>query len=251
MNEVIGYDAIHLNVSMIPRFAPVVLGYDTGTPDIRWTASDWAMFPHARHVHIDQGGPGSPVVTATVRDVETGAWDPQTAVGRRGDWLTERPTIYCNQNTLPRVLEAGWKGDLWLAKMESPYPVTPPVVAGCTVVAQQVEFDTAFDRNVVFDPCWPARRPSMTGITFAAPNNLHETATTYVAWQPVAPVGGKAPADYTVVAYGLDGNEYFNWVTPDTFCVITGLVRGWTYEVRVWANGGDNPPPHASLMIHT
>ena len=40
-------DAIHANVGNIPVRTPKVGGYVTGTPDIKWTPSDWARFPHA------------------------------------------------------------------------------------------------------------------------------------------------------------------------------------------------------------
>jgi hypothetical protein len=247
----VGYDATHSNVFAIPHDAAVVLGYDTGTSDVRWTWGDWNRHPQAAHVHIDQGGPGSPVPTATVRDVETGAWTPEAAVGETRNWNAGRRTIYCNQDTLPRVLAAGWRGDLWLAILTDTPPSSPPVVPGCTVVAQQYRFGTYYDTSIVFDPYWPERKPSMPGIQFPAPASLHETATVYVTWAAVPPVGGKPPADYTVLALGMDGHEYFRRVTPDTFAVITNLIRGWTYEVRVWANGGDIAPSHASMMVHT
>jgi len=250
MTATIGYDAIHLNVSSVPQLAAVVCGYDTGTPNIRWTPQDWSRFHTSRLVHIDQGGIGSPIPTATVRDVETGAWTPESAVAETGNWHALRRTIYCNQNTLPRVLAAGWQGDLWLAILSDRPPASPPVVKGCNVVAVQFAFDTTYDRSVVFDPYWPERHPAMPGVLFAAPNNLAETATVTVKWDAVAPVEARTPTGYTVAALGLDGKEYFHTVTDATECAVTGLTKGWTYNIHVWANGGDDAPPHASLTVH-
>ncbi len=47
-------DAIQANAGNIPVSTPKVAGYVTGTPDIRWTQSDWERFPDAGTVHIDQ-----------------------------------------------------------------------------------------------------------------------------------------------------------------------------------------------------
>lgn len=251
MTGVIGYDAIHDDVASIPLSAQVVMGYDTGSPEIQWTPEDWARFPHARHVHIDQGFTGSPVPTATVRDVEAGAWVAENAVRDTANWNAGRPTIYCNRDTLPRVLSAGWKGDLWLAIPNGIPPTAAPIVPGCTVVAVQFSFDGATDRSVLFDRFWPAREPAVPGTEFAAPNLLQETATASFSWAAVNPVGDRKPTGYTVSVLGLDGHEYAHTVTENNYATISGLTRGWTYNVHVWANGGDIAPPHASLTIHT
>src|SRR5260370_1044371 len=152
MANAVGYDAIHDDIASIPFDPEMVLGYDTGTPDIRWTLSDWGLFPGARHVHIDQSGPGSPVPTSTVRDVETGAWDPVEAVIQTANWTAGRRKIYCNQSTLPRVLAAGWKGDLWLPLPSDVAPSQPPVVPGCTVVAVQGDLSGAMHQSAGFSP---------------------------------------------------------------------------------------------------
>jgi hypothetical protein len=245
------YDAIHANVATVPPNVEMVAGYDTGTPMIRWTGPDWLRFTTKRQVHIDQGSVGSPQLKATVRDVETGAWTPEAAVSGSAPWTAERPTIYCNQDTLPRVLAAGWKGDLWLAILSRNPPVKPPVVPNCTVVAVQFAFDTNYDRSIVFDPYWPRKAPSVTGTQYAAPNRLRQTANVSISWDAVAPIDGKPPADYTVSFLGLDGREYYHAVTPLTSIGVNGLETGWTYNVHVWANGGDTAPPHASIIVHT
>jgi hypothetical protein len=247
----LGYDATHQNVLSIPHDARVVMGYDTGTQDIRWTPNDWSQFRSARPVHVDQGGLGSPVLTATVRDVETGAWSPESAVRDVTGWHPERPTIYCNRDTLPRVLAAGWKGDLWLAIPSGIRPTVAPVVKGCTVVAVQFDFAGAFDRSVVFDDTWPRKVPPVTGTQFPAPSDLEETATVSLKWAPVQPVNGVSPTGYTVVFLGLDGKEYYRDTPTVASVTATGLHTGWTFIVHVWANGGEIAPPHAEITVHT
>lgn len=152
-----GYDATHINVAQIPANARVVFGYDTGTPDIKWTGGNYARFVSARKVHIDQGGLGSPVLTAHMRDVEPNAWSPESAVTETRGWNPPRPTIYCDRYDLPRVLAAGWHGDLALAIPSDLPPEKPPLVAGCTVVAVQWKFEAGMDLWVVFDDTWPER----------------------------------------------------------------------------------------------
>ena len=145
------------NVDSIPHAGlALVAGYTTGTPDIQWSAADWAKFPSAVHVTIDQGY-GAHDMDADIRDVEPGAWTPADAVKLDG-WTAARPTIYCDRNDLPAVLAAGWKGDLALAIPE-PEPELPPSVPGCDVVAVQFKFNPTWQLWVVFDEHWPQKPP--------------------------------------------------------------------------------------------
>ena len=155
-------DATHDNVPVLATVPglDIVQGYVTGTVDVVWTAADWARFSHLTTVTNDQGGPGSPVPSAVIRDVEPGAWSPAAAVNDL-PWTAVRPTIYCDQNDLTRtggVLDSGWHGDLWIAipgwNLGDPLPPTP----GCTIVAVQNVFTGAYDLSVVLDDTWPAPR---------------------------------------------------------------------------------------------
>lgn len=249
--SVTGYDATHLNVATIPGVADVVMGYDTGTPDIVWTVDDWKRFPNSRHVHIDQGGLGSPILTATVRDVETFAWDAAAAVQDAAGWDVARPTIYCNMNTLPDVLAAGWKGDLWLAIPSNSEPQQPPHVEAGTVVAVQWRFAGAFDQSAVFDPDWPDVAGTRPRIMYPAPATVFETATVSLAWPSVQPIDDIPPTGYTVMFYDLGGHVYWHGVTTTNKITADGLFKGWTYNVHVWANGGNVAPPHYSITVHT
>src|SRR5215472_13198670 len=62
------HDAIHANVPHLPPGQAA--GYTTGTPDIVWTAHDWATHPGA--VRICQDTRASDT-TADVLDIENGA----------------------------------------------------------------------------------------------------------------------------------------------------------------------------------
>jgi len=152
-------DATHDNVAALAAGSwALVGGYVTGSPDIQWTSDDWAKFPSVPHVTIDQGFTGSPVATADVRDVETGAWKAAAAADT-SNWTAPRPTIYTNQDGLPAVQQAGWTGDVWLAIVE-PQPTVPPVIDGVNIVAVQFKLGGKFDISVVFDPWWPALPPA-------------------------------------------------------------------------------------------
>jgi hypothetical protein len=62
-------------------------------------------------------------------------------------------------------------------------------------------------------------------------------------------LAGKPPASYTVVAIGLDGKEYARDTTTTPQYLLQNLNNGWTYKVRVWANGGPSAPEHAEITI--
>ena len=164
-------DAIHDNVPALAKARiGMVAGYVTGSPDIVWTAADWAAFPGIPHVTIDQGFTGSPVATAVVRDVEAGAWTVAAAVDKTG-WTASRPTIYCSASVLPGLATAGWQGDVWIADYVSSPPAAPPAMpAGMTCVAWQWTDSGGgglYDLSVVFDESWPlmANGPHKTGTT--------------------------------------------------------------------------------------
>jgi hypothetical protein len=160
-------DAIADNASSLGSIAglQLVAGYVTGTSDIQWTAADWALYPSLPHVTIDQGYESPAVTTATVRDVETGAWAADAATVSLSSWTAARPTIYCDQSTLPTILQLGWQGDLWLAIIGWAVGDTLPATPGCTVVAVQYDDDVndEYDLSYVLDPTWP--EADMAGAT--------------------------------------------------------------------------------------
>jgi hypothetical protein len=212
-------DATH---DAVPQLAAIrgqlqlVAGYDTGSPDIDWTAADWALFPGIPHVTIDQGFTGSPNPAATVRDVEYGAWAPGQAVNRAG-WNVPRPTIYCTTGetgyNLAAVLADGWKGDVWLAiagwQPGQPLPAAP----GCTIVAVQNNYSNPnYDLSVVLDPNWPYVEDSMVVIPGLP------AGTTWVT-DPVVFVDTRVGVPF-YVGLGTDGAVWMTkyvsgaWATP-------------------------------------
>lgn len=82
-----GIDTIDAGVPEIPRCAPVVWWYKTGTttrPEIEWEPEDLAAFPHSHLISIDQGfgnqADESRWLTADEYDLEAQAWTPKTLV---------------------------------------------------------------------------------------------------------------------------------------------------------------------------
>jgi len=108
------YDATHANVAHIPAGAQKVAGYITGTPDVQWTAEDWARFPKAGHVQIDQGYGAAAtshndVHVLKVIDSEPGAFSAATAaqlVLERVRAGIKYTTIYCDRNDAPKMIPA-------------------------------------------------------------------------------------------------------------------------------------------------
>jgi hypothetical protein len=70
------HDATHANIAHLPPGPSA--GYTTGTPDIRWTTTDWQHHPAA--LRIDQDTSASDT-TADVLDVERGAATPADCPG--------------------------------------------------------------------------------------------------------------------------------------------------------------------------
>lgn len=119
------YDASHANTGHLP--AGLAAGYTTGSPDIRWTAGDWADHPGAVRICQD---PAASDVTADVLDVESGA-APAAAAGpwarsALASWRAGRrpgqrsPAVYASADSLTPVanslVAAGLTGiGLWVA----------------------------------------------------------------------------------------------------------------------------------------
>jgi hypothetical protein len=103
-------DAISSNVANVPASAGKVAGYVTGTPDIQWTAADWARFPRAGHVRIDQSPDLASWISgaADVADIENGAGTQESAVAgalarKKRGWLS---FIYVAQGNFAAMKDA-------------------------------------------------------------------------------------------------------------------------------------------------
>jgi hypothetical protein len=108
------HDATASNIGSLPDGPGIAAGYDTGSPDIVWTAADFAAHPRA--LHIDQN-PSGDVPTADVLDVEGGAATPDTAphwvgIARRSIAAKSRlgqrnlPVIYMSADNVTAVVNA-------------------------------------------------------------------------------------------------------------------------------------------------
>src|SRR5271154_4781527 len=68
-----GLDCTGGNAGFVRASLPlpdVMMWYGTGSPSVEWSESERTLFPASILCEIDQGGLGTPVLTAVVRDVE-------------------------------------------------------------------------------------------------------------------------------------------------------------------------------------
>lgn len=259
MGDATGSSARSLVAQNPDVFAVYVTG-KTGS-GVAWGPAQMALIPAGKTVvTIDQGSTGSPVATATVRDVEAGAWGVLAAVDRTG-WTALRPTIYLSQSMLllkrgilrrlfglkakavrkpvdMRLTElrrsflslamAGWQGDVWVALYDDVPALNFPVPPGINVVAKQYT-DTAqggaVDLSVIFDPYWPNPAPPQHP---PVPAEAEVLAT------------GTYPDGRMIVALtGTDGNVY---VTKQS-------APGGAWAFSATPCGGAVPVSVASLEI--
>jgi len=104
-----GFDATAANFRFLPAGSQVA-GYDTGTPDIKWTADMWSAFPDA--VHIDQA-PFVNDFTADAVDYESGTISLADLPAQCEDMLAAReanrrtgqrtPLVYASADNLTPV----------------------------------------------------------------------------------------------------------------------------------------------------
>jgi hypothetical protein len=189
-----GYDCTGGNAGWVRASLPlpdVMFWYGTGSNGIPWNESEKTLFPASIMVEIDQGGNGSPIMTAVVRDVESQAWPPGTAVNLAG-WDVPRPTIYCARDSIPSVLADGWEGDIWLAWPGwNGEPL--PDVGKCTIIGVQDVFAGQYDHTMLLDPTWPNVATADSGA-----NSLSVTVTN--RWADMA-FDEVAECDHYVIQY--------------------------------------------------
>lgn len=190
------HDAIHANITHLPPGPSA--GYTTGTPDIRWTTTDWQHHPAA--IRIDQDASATDA-TADVLDVERGAateadcpgWYKHAAASyMAGTRPGQRhPAIYTSAANVTNVANALIAGGvhsgpgLWVAN----WNLTDAQAAGDVVAAAGpfpiigVQFHSgAFYDTSVFASAWrsavsatslpspgagPFTQPTQPGDTFA------------------------------------------------------------------------------------
>src|SRR5271166_6980227 len=97
---------------------------------------------------------------------------------------------------------------------------------------------------------WAALNESPSGAQpYPAPAGVAAGSVSLsVTWAAVE-VSGKVVESYTVQAVGLNGQVYATETPAANSVVLSGLVRGWTYNILVSANGGPVAPQHASIKV--
>lgn len=260
---VAGFDCTHINVPSAPRGAQLA-GYTTGTPDIRWTDSDWRRFPGA--VRIDQDFAATDP-SADVLDVESGAATPgdcpHWATKAVADFITavrpgqRTPVIYTSADNVTNVVNAlvngGVKGGvgLWVANWnltESQAIADVKAASGpFPIVGVQYGSGTWGDFDV-----WGAGWLSHVSGDFATNpvSNLHQihrgfTSAT-LAWDR-----DKNATFYTIEVYWR-GRKVKPTITSTTPDVRVGrLLPIHTYEFRVRAHPGGSTGADASIKVTT
>jgi hypothetical protein len=183
------YDGV--TAGSLPANAAIVAGYVDGT--YRWSASDWARFPHAVKVQIAVSA-GS---VADVLDVETGNdmtpshWVSWVKLCRSHG---RSPAIYMNTSTWSQVrhafLSTGTPEPLyWVAQ----YDGNASIPAGA--VAKQYASNNSYDTSVTTDS-WPggaAPAPAPTPAPTVRRNDMHANLKLnepVVFTNPAAALGG-------------------------------------------------------------
>jgi LysM repeat protein len=162
------HDAIHANITHLPPGPSA--GYTTGTPDIRWTTTDWQHHPAA--LRIDQDASATDH-TADVLDVERGAatfadcpgWykaalHSYTTAARPGQ---RHPAIYTSAASVTAVVNALNAGGvhsgpgLWVANWNLTDPQAAAEVAAAAgpypIIGVQFHSGAFYDTSV-FASAW-------------------------------------------------------------------------------------------------
>lgn len=123
---------------------------------------------------------------------------------------------------------------------------------GALTLAAVKAFQTAHKLTVdgiVGAHTWAALNRNPGPPPYPAPAGLAVGSVSLAVHWDAVTVNGKAVASYTVEAVGLNG-EVFARETPTTNSVVlSNLVSGWTYNIRVSANGGPGTPLQASIKV--
>jgi hypothetical protein len=228
------YDAISANIGAV-KGQKFVAGYDTGSSDIQWTAADWEEFSTAVRTHIDQGGPGAPSHSATVQDVESGAYTVAQIPGWVSACTAARPTTYVSGENLTAALAAS-DADIWLASPGmSDTEAVATMTANPRIVAVQNVWASDYDRSIVNDPFWPEAKPVTPS---GMPTGLRDSAFATVAQINIA-WSGTLKAGVAAWACQLERLEEKGWVlvdtvnTKDLFASFTDVATGSQFRWRV------------------
>lgn len=159
-------DATHANVGRLPATIPCVIGYASGTPDIKWTAGDWARFTGSKKVSNFQGYGAAPALGSMQElDVEARALTPAGAaniVAQRVLAGYQWTTIYGSDSAIKEVSTAVqalgskiWVGHVmcrladWDLNEEQAAAMLGKLVHGMTCAAVQWASPTSNPHTVV------------------------------------------------------------------------------------------------------
>ena len=97
---------------------------------------------------------------------------------------------------------------------------------------------------------WAALNESPTGPQpLPAPASVAAGSVSLTVTWAAVEVSGQAVESYTVQAVGLNGQVYATETPAANSVVLSGLVRGWTYNILVSANGGPVAAQQASIKV--
>jgi peptidoglycan hydrolase-like protein with peptidoglycan-binding domain len=123
---------------------------------------------------------------------------------------------------------------------------------GASTLTAVKAFQTAHKLTVdgiVGPKTWAALNQNPGPPPYPAPAGLAVGSVSLTVHWDAVTVDGKAVASYTVEAVGLNG-EVFARETPTTNSVVlSNLVSGWTYNIKVSADGGPGTPLQASIKV--
>lgn len=103
-----------------------------------------------------------------------------------------------------------------------------------------------------------AAAPQSKSWRYPKPEGLQASAVSdsgySLSWSPVQGPNGQRPSTYTVATYQMNGVkvDQFNSGSTSTKEYGSGgkgLHPGWQYKTEVWANGGPQAPPNASVVV--
>jgi hypothetical protein len=188
------YDAV--TASNIPTTALMVAGYVDGL--YKWSAADWARFPHAAKVRI---AVFSTTNDGHVLDCEQGNATPAQSV----DWVLLRraagldPTVYCGRNTWWDQIQGAFQArkvpepHYWVADY-SGNPAKPAIPVGA--IGLQYQDTGPYDLSAVAD-YWPGIDPAPLPIP-----QEHEMILNYITGNPEV--------------WALSGSLYWHVVDPQS-----------------------------------
>lgn len=103
----IGMDTIRTSAHNIPRNAPCVIGYDTGSDTVPWSQTEWDMFPNSIKLHITQLN-GVNDLDSDIIDIE----DLAATIPEAVQWCKDRKargkiaTCYCSGSNVTPLVNA-------------------------------------------------------------------------------------------------------------------------------------------------